>query len=179
MGEGSGGARPWILITGGSRGIGRGLVIGFARAGYDVEFTYRDNVEAAEETTRAAADGGGVRGHCCDCAHQAAVAALAGTLIAEKGAPFAIVSNAGVTRDALLVNMTSAQWNDVIGANLNGAYFLARAFTQAMVEAGRGSILLMSSVAGQKGVAGQSNYASTKAALSGLARALAVELGRF
>jgi 3-oxoacyl-[acyl-carrier protein] reductase len=179
MGEGSGGARPWILITGGSRGIGRGLVTGFADAGYDVEFTYRSNAEAAEETARAAAGAGDVRGHCCDSADQAAVDSLAATLIAEKGAPFAIVGNAGVTRDALLVNMTSAQWNEVIGANLNGAYFIARAFTQAMVEAGQGSILLMSSVAGQRGVAGQSNYASTKAALSGLARALAVELGRF
>lgn len=179
MVEGSSGSRPWILITGGSRGIGRGLVIGFARAGFDVEFTYQANAEAAQETERAAAEAGGARGHRCDSADQAAVDSLAAALIDEKGAPFAIVSNAGVTRDSLLVNMTSAQWNEVIGANLNGAYFLARAFAPAMIEAGRGSILLMSSVAGQKGVAGQSNYASTKAALSGLARALAVELGRF
>jgi 3-oxoacyl-[acyl-carrier protein] reductase len=177
MAEPTGAERSWILVTGGSRGIGRGLVLGFVRSGFEVEFTYQSNSDAAAQTEGEA--GGGARGHRCDSADQAAVDALAEHLIAEKGAPRAIVSNAGVTRDSLLVNMTPAQWHDVVGANLNGAHFVTRAFTASMIEAGDGVILLMSSVAGQKGVAGQSNYASSKAALSGMARALGAELGRF
>lgn len=170
----------WVLVTGGSRGIGRGLVLALLRAGYGVEFTYRSDEAAAGSTREAAAQAGfEVRGHRCDSADQAAVEALAATLLLEKGAPYGVISNAGVTRDALLVNMTAGEWSDVIGANLNGAFFVARAFVPAMIEAGAGVVLLMSSVAGQKGIAGQSNYAATKAALSGLARALAVEVGRF
>lgn len=166
----------WALVTGGSRGIGKAIVLELARAGYAVEFTWRSNEAAATETEQAA--GAKVRGHACDSADSEAVAALADRLLKEKGPPKVIISNAGVTADALISSMTRTQWRDVLSANLDGAFHIVNAFADAMMTSG-GAIVFISSVSGIKGIAGQANYASSKAGLSGMARALAVELGRF
>lgn len=169
-----------VLVTGGTRGIGRELVLAFCRAGYEVVFTFRDSSAQAEDLARElAAEGCRATGYRCDSADEAAVQAFAGVVLATHGVPYALVHNAGITRDAMLMRMSSQQWHDVIGTNLNSAYYLLRPFVQPMVEQGDGVILLMSSVAGLKGNPGQCNYAATKAALSGLTRSLALELGRF
>lgn len=173
-------SKKWVLVTGGTRGIGRGLVEAFCGAGYDVVFTYQRSHDSAAALERAMADeGASAAGHCCDSADEAAVNALALGLLAERGAPHAVVNNVGITRDAVLMRMSSTQWNDVINANLNAAFYVTRAFVEAMLGKGDGVILQMSSVSGFKGNIGQTNYSATKAALIGMTRSLALELGRF
>ena len=172
--------KQWVLITGGSRGIGRGLVETFARAGFDVVFTYLSSSAAAEEVEQLLASEGAVaQGRRCDCSNEAEVNQLASTFLADRGAPYAIINNAGITKDMALMRMDFAQWRDVIDNNLNSAFFVTRAFLGAMVEDGDGVILQMSSVTAIKGNAGQTNYGATKAALIGLTRSLALEVARF
>jgi 3-oxoacyl-[acyl-carrier protein] reductase len=171
-------AARWALVTGGSRGIGRAIVLELAKAGLEIEFTYASNEAAARQTELAANAFAPARRHCCNGADAAAVAALARRLLEEKGAPHVLVTNAGITRDALIATMAEEQWNEVLAANLNGTFNVVNVFAGPMMEMG-GSIIFVSSVSGIKGVAGQSNYAATKAGLMGMARSLAVELGRF
>lgn len=172
--------KQWVLVTGGTRGIGRGLVAAFCAAGYDVVFTYQRSHEAAAELVREmAATGARAAGHCCDSADEEAVNALARGLLVERGAPHAVVNNVGITRDAVLMRMSREQWTDVVNANLNASFYVTRAFAHAMVEEGDGVILQMSSVSGFKGNVGQTNYSATKAAMIGMTRSLALELGRF
>lgn len=174
------GTGKWILVTGGSRGIGRGLVERLCAAGYEVAFTYRHSADQANALEQAMAEAGGeARGYRCDSGDPIAVRGLADELLARRGAPFGLINNAGITRDALLMRMSDAEWNEVVDNNLNAAFYITRAMVPAMVERAEGSIIQMSSVAGQKGTAGQSNYSATKAALSALTRSLAVEIGRF
>ena len=104
---------------------------------------------------------------------------LAAELQAVHGAPYAIINNVGITRDALMLHMSAQHWGEVIRNNLDSAYYATRAFTTGMIERGDGCIVNMSSVTGIKGNPGQANYAATKAALIGMTRSLAVELGRF
>jgi 3-oxoacyl-[acyl-carrier protein] reductase len=172
--------KKWALVTGGTRGIGKGVVEAFCAAGYDVEFTYQRSSQSAIDLEQAMKEqGASACGHCCDSADEAAVQALAQALLDKRGAPYAIVNNVGITRDAVLMRMSSAQWTDVISANLNAAFYVTRAFVQAMLGNGEGVILQMSSVSGFKGNIGQTNYSATKAALIGMTRSLALELGRF
>jgi len=180
MGVSAAPPRGWILVTGGSRGIGRGLVDALAREGYEIIFTYKDSGPAAaqlEEGVRIA--GGKAQGHCLDHTDEAAVQAFAADQLERRGAPYAIVNNVGVTRDVLMMQMTSHQWHEVVETNLNSAFYVTRPFVTAMAEQGNGVVLQISSVAGLKGVAGQVNYSSTKAALGAFTRSLALELGRF
>lgn len=107
------------------------------------------------------------------------VEVLAEKLVQQFGAPYAIVNNAGCTRDALVVRMDHEQWRDIINTNLSSAYYSVRALTTPMMQNGGGCIINMSSVTAFKGNVGQVNYAATKAGLIGMTRSLAVELGRF
>lgn len=170
----------WALVTGGARGIGQGLVREFAFAGYEVVFTYKSSVDSAHELESSmAAQGLRVSGHACDSTDEDAVQAFADRVLAERGAPHAIVNNAGITRDALMMRMSAEDWRAVIDTNLNSAFFITRAFTPSMIENGAGVVLQISSVAAFKGIAGQTNYCATKAALAAMTRSLALELGRF
>ncbi|MCD0252497.1 3-oxoacyl-ACP reductase FabG [Xanthomonas campestris pv. campestris] len=172
--------RKWVLVTGGSRGIGRGLVEALCAVGYEVAFTYRKSAESAGALEAEIAERGGcAHGHHCDSSDAAAVRELAQELVSRNGAPYGLINNAGVTRDALMMRMSDEEWGDVIGNNLNAAFYVTRAFLPAMAENGGGCVLHMSSVAGHRGSAGQTNYSATKAALSGMTRSLAVEMGRF
>lgn len=172
--------RKWVLVTGGTRGIGKGLVEAFCRAQYDVVFTYQHSHDAAKQLALSIGDAAGqAEGYCCDSADEGAVTAFAQTILALRGAPHAIVNNVGITRDALFMRMPSAAWTDVINTNLNSAFYVTRAFIEAMLEQQEGVILQMSSVAGLQGNPGQTNYSATKAALIGMTRSLALELGRF
>jgi len=173
-------SKRWVLVTGGTRGIGRGVAAAFAEAGYDTVFTYQSSTEAAASLEQeVAAAGGRAQGIRCDCADDAAVRELAKTLLEARGAPYAIVNNVGITRDGALMRMADDQWHDVISTNLHSAYYVTRYFVGPMVEQGDGVILQMSSVSGIKGNIGQTNYSASKAALIGMTKSLALELSRF
>lgn len=170
----------WVFVSGGTRGIGAGIVRALATAGHPVAFTYAASDAAAralEDELSGTAQW--CRGYRCDMADRTAVEQLARELLSTRGAPYALVNNVGITRDALLLNMDDGHWGDVLRTNLDSAYHASRAFVNSMIEAGDGCIINMSSVTGIKGNPGQVNYAATKAALIGMTRSLAVELGRF
>jgi 3-oxoacyl-[acyl-carrier protein] reductase len=172
--------RKWVLVTGGTRGIGKGLVQGFSNAGYDVVFTYRNSDGQAQEIEQAVSSAGGsATAYRCDCTDETAVTAFSNAILAERGAPYALINNAGITRDALLMRMSSEDWNSVVNTNLNATFFITRAFIPSLIEKQDGLILQMSSASALIGNPGQTNYAATKAGLIGMTKSLAVELGRF
>jgi 3-oxoacyl-[acyl-carrier protein] reductase len=154
------------LVTGGSRGIGRGIAERLLAAGYRVAATYRSG-DVPE----------GVLGVRCDITEQADVDAAFATVEAELGPVEVLVANAGITRDGLLMRMTDADWDAVIDTNLTGAFRVARRAARPMIRQRFGRIIFVSSVVGQLGSAGQVNYAASKSGLVGLARSLARELG--
>jgi 3-oxoacyl-[acyl-carrier protein] reductase len=164
----------WVLVTGGSRGIGTGIVQRLAASGKRIIYTYLNPAHGDQ-----ASGDGSVRGFRCDGRDPAQVAGVAEAMLSDFGPPAAIVNNAGITQDALLLNMTSEQWNDVVQSNLSSAFNVVRAFLPRMVEAGDGSIVQITSVSGLKGKVGQTNYSATKAALIGFTRSLALEAARF
>ncbi|MFP5392106.1 MAG: 3-oxoacyl-ACP reductase FabG [Gammaproteobacteria bacterium] len=171
---------PWVLVTGGTRGIGKGIVQVLAASGYRALFTYRSSSQEAELIEADAASKGQLaRGYRCDGADPDSVQALVERLVAEHGAPAALVNNAGITADTLLVNMPLASWDAVIDANLKSVYLFSKAILPSMMEAREGVILNMSSITAIKGNVGQTNYGATKAGMIGMSRSLALEVGRF
>ncbi len=165
------------LVTGGSRGIGRGIVTRFATQGADVAFTYRGNEAAAAETV-AIVEGLGrkavaIQGDVRDPA--TAETAVKATLDAF-GRIDILVNNAGITRDDLIMRMSEEAWRDVLETNLFGAFWMTKAVTRPMLKARAGRIVNITSVSGQAGQMGQANYSSAKAGLIGLTKATAREL---
>ena len=155
-----------VLITGGSKGIGLACAQHFASLGDKVAITYN--------STKPSDDFFSVK---CDVTSQADVD-LAFVAVEEKfGTVQVLVSNAGITKDLLLLRMSENDFASVIDANLTGAYRVCKRATQGMLRARSGRIILMSSVVGLLGSAGQANYAASKSGLVGLARSLARELG--
>ena len=171
-------AQQWILVTGGSRGIGRALVTGLAQS-RNVVFTARD--EAAINATQAASENSAhrVQGYVCDGNDASRVEQLAQALLAERGAPDAIIHNAGIARDGLHIHQDAALWREVLETNVISMMNWNRVLLPAMLTQRRGSIVMMSSVSALKGNVGQTAYAASKAAMSGIARSLALEVGRF
>ncbi|MGD0677119.1 MAG: 3-oxoacyl-ACP reductase FabG [Polyangiaceae bacterium] len=170
----------WALVTGGSRGIGRGVVEHLSRAGADVVFTYKSAAEAAGELeARLKGEGRNCTAVRCDGTSPERVAEVIAALVDEKGAPYALVNNAGATRDVSFVNMLPEQWHTVLRTNLDATFFVTRAVAPHMIQRGCGAIVQMTSVSGLKGNAGQANYGASKAGMIGLTRSLAVELARF
>ena len=167
-----------VIVTGASRGIGRRLAVGFAAAGADIVLNYERNTEAAEE---AAAEVRALGRRCVlvpgSVAGPRVAEALRDAALAELGRIDVLVNNAGINRDGNLMLLRDAAWQDVLGVNLNGAFYCCRAVLPHMVAQGGGVILNMTSTAGIKGRAGQVNYAATKGALIGLTKSLAQEYG--
>ena len=137
------------VVTGGSRGIGRAIVLRLAEQGADVAFSYRGNEAAAKETA-------------------AAIEAL--------GKVDILVNNAGITRDDLIMRMTPDMFREVLETNLFGAFYATKAVTRPMLKAKAGRIVNITSVSGQAGQMGQANYSAAKAGLIGLTKATAREL---
>ena len=155
-----------VLVTGGSRGIGLATARHFASLGDQVAVTYNSSPPPDD-----------LFGVKCDVTSNADVDA-AFTAVEEKFGPVEIlVSNAGVTKDGLLLRMGESDFVDVIDANLNASYRVAKRAAQGMLRARRGRMIFVSSVVGLLGSAGQANYAASKAGLVGLARSIARELG--
>lgn len=155
-----------VLITGGSKGIGLACAQHFASLGDKVAITYN--------STKPSDDFFSVK---CDVTSQVEVDAAFSAVEEKFGAVQVLVSNAGVTKDLLLLRMSETDFTSVIDANLTGAYRVCKRATQGMLRARSGRIILMSSVVGLLGSAGQANYAASKSGLVGLARSLARELG--
>lgn len=160
------------LVTGGSRGIGRGIAASLAEHGATVVVASR-NREDAEAT--AAALGEAARGYACDVATMQSVTSMADNLIREFGGLDFLINNAGITRDKLVLRMKPEDWDVVIATNLTGAYNCVKAFAPHFIKQRRGRIVNITSVVGLTGNAGQANYAASKAGIIGLTKSLAKE----
>ena len=166
------------VITGASRGIGRAVALKFASEGADIAFTYLEQKELAEQT-EAEIRAMGVK--CQSFAADASNFQLTKDVVAEIHKEFGridvLVNNAGITRDALVFRMNEDQWDEVLRVNLKSAFNFTNAVAPIMTRQRSGSIINMSSIVGIGGNFGQSNYAASKAALIGLAKSVAKELG--
>ena len=167
------------LITGASRGIGKGIAEVFAKIGCNIAFTYASSVEKAMafEQELTSFYGVKVKGYQSDAANFNQSMALAETVIADFGKIDCLINNAGITRDTLMLRMTEEQWDDVINTNLKSAFNLTKAFLKHFLGNRAGSIINMTSVVGVMGNAGQANYAASKAGMIGFTKSIAKELG--
>jgi len=167
------------LITGASRGIGKGIAEVFAKNGCNIAFTYASSVEKAMafEQELTSLYGVKVKGYQSDAANFNQSMALAEAVIADFGKIDCLINNAGITRDTLMLRMTEEQWDDVINTNLKSAFNLTKAFLKHFLGNRAGSIINMTSVVGVMGNAGQANYAASKAGMIGFTKSIAKELG--
>jgi 3-oxoacyl-[acyl-carrier protein] reductase len=170
-----------ILVTGGSRGIGRATVLALARSGAHVAFTYSSNQKAAEEVLlQTAHTEGRVIARQADVRELDQAKQVVAEVQQELGDLDGLVLNAGITRDGILAMMPEENWDDVISTNLKGIFNYARASVYSMIRQRAGRIVCVSSVSGGRvGVAGQTNYGATKAAQIGFVKALAKEVGPY
>jgi len=155
-----------VLVTGGSKGIGRAMAETFRDAGYRVAATYRSG-EVPD----------GVLGVQCDITSQSSVDEAFEQVERELGPVEVLVANAGITKDTLLMRMSDDDWQQVLDTNLTGTFRVVRRASRPMMRARFGRMILISSVVGLMGNPGQVNYASSKAALVGMARSVTRELG--
>jgi len=166
------------IITGASRGIGKGIALKFAEQGCNIAFTYLSSVEKATAfEIELSKYGVKAKGYQSDAADFKAAEQLVNDVITEFGTIDILVNNAGITRDTLLMRMSEQQWDDVINANLKSVFNLTKAVQKPMLKARSGSIINMSSVVGVKGNAGQANYSASKAGIIGFTKSVALELG--
>jgi 3-oxoacyl-[acyl-carrier protein] reductase len=165
------------LVTGGSRGIGRGIVLRLAAEGAKVAFVYQSNAEAADSLVAEVAAAGGVAvGHQVDVKVKSAVDACVSKVIEHWGKVDILVNNAGIIRDTLLAKMTEQQWSDVIATNLSSVFNFCQAVTLPMMSERYGRVVNMSSVAANHGNKGQANYAASKGGIEGFTKCMATEL---
>ena len=166
------------IVTGGTRGIGRAIAVELAQRGADVAFNYAKSAEAADEL-RSELETLGVRvlSVQCDVASTEAAAEMVKQVKDAFGRIDFLVNNAGITRDNLILRMKEEDWDEVMDTNLKGAWNFAKAALRTMLrqETG-GSILNISSISGEVGMPGQSNYSASKAGMVGLTKALAKEV---
>jgi 3-oxoacyl-[acyl-carrier protein] reductase len=166
------------LVTGGSRGIGRAIVIALVKAGANVAFTYQQSRERAEELAKAAQNGVHCRAYQANVASPEEMERVVKQVTQDLGPIAILVNNAGINRDKSFLKMTRDMWDEVMRVNLDGVFHTTQLVAQDMVGAGWGRIINISSIVGQTGNFGQSNYAATKGALIALTESLARELAR-
>ena len=170
-------ARRTALVTGASRGIGRAVAEGLAADGFDVALVYAGNDGAAAEAVAACESlGATARAYRCDVSDTEQVRATVDAILADFGSVWALVNNAGVTRDGALARMKDEDFSRVLGVNLVGAFNMTRALARTLMRQRGGRVVNMSSVVGLMGNAGQANYAASKAGLVGLTKSVAREL---
>jgi 3-oxoacyl-[acyl-carrier protein] reductase len=177
MKEGEMYERRCAVVTGGSRGIGRAVVVRLAADGFDIAFCARTESAAAEETVRLVREQGVEAFFApCDVADHEGVRAFVKAAEAALGPTYALVNSAGVLRDRPLALMSPSDWSAVIDTNLTGVFNVSRAVVRGMIGRRAGAVVNMSSVAGVYGNVGQANYAASKAGIIGLSKSLAREV---
>ena len=166
------------IITGGSRGIGKGIVETFAKHGANVAFTYNSSRESAEAIAAdASKEGVKVIAYQSNAANFNDAQELAASVLEEFGSIDILINNAGITKDNLLMRISEEDFDKVIEVNLKSVFNMTKAVQRAMLKQRKGSIINMSSVVGVKGNAGQTNYAASKAGILGFTKSVALELG--
>ena len=166
------------IITGATRGIGRGIAVEFAKQGANVAFTYSSSVDAANALeTELNAIGIKAKGYQSNAAEFDTAQELAKEILKEFGSIDVLVNNAGITKDNLLMRISEDDFDKVIEVNLKSVFNMTKAVIRPMMKQRAGSIINMSSVVGLKGNAGQSNYAASKAGILGFSKSVALELG--
>jgi 3-oxoacyl-[acyl-carrier protein] reductase len=171
------GIKRTILVTGGSRGIGRGICLAFAHADNHIFFNYSSAAEAAAQTEKLVAEAGGTAtGVQVNVASEKEVAGFVARALDDTGRIDVLVNNAGITRDGLLVRMKESDWEDVLNINLKGTFLCIKAVTKPMMKQRYGRIVNVSSVVGVSGNPGQANYVASKAGIIGLTKGVAKEL---
>jgi 3-oxoacyl-[acyl-carrier protein] reductase len=167
------------LITGASRGIGKGIAEEFAKQGANIAFTFASSIEKAQAFEKELSEKYGVKvkGYQSDASKLAEAEQLVEQVIAEFGEFEILVNNAGITRDNLLMRMTEEQWDEVINVNLKSVFNLTKVSLRNFLKLKRGSIINMSSVVGVNGNGGQANYAASKAGIIGFSKSVAKEIG--
>jgi 3-oxoacyl-(acyl-carrier-protein) reductase len=167
------------LVTGGTRGIGRAIVLELAGAGSDVVFNYQHSKEQADEVCRLAQEKG-VRceAFLADVGSDEEVQRMVDKALATFGPITILVNNAGITRDRSFLKMSKEQWHEVLRVNLDGVFNVTHAVLPLMIQTGWGRVINISSVIGEMGNFGQTNYAATKGAIISFTKSLAREVAR-
>ncbi len=166
------------VITGATRGIGRGIALKFAEQGANVAFTFVSSEEKAREV-EAELEKFGVKakGYKSNAAEMEAATTFVNDVVKEFGTVDIVVNNAGITKDGLLMRMTEENFDDVVNVNLKSVFNMTKAVLRTMLKQRSGSIINMSSVVGVQGNAGQANYSASKAGIIGFTKSVAQELG--
>ncbi len=166
------------IITGASRGIGKGIAEIFAKNGANVAFTYSSSASSAEELEKElTALGVKAKGYQPNAANFDEAQKLADDVLADFGTIDILINNAGITKDNLLMRMSEEDFDKVVEINLKSVFNMTKAVQKTMLKNRAGSIINMSSVVGVKGNAGQANYAASKAGMIGFTKSIALELG--
>lgn len=167
-----------ILVTGASKGIGRAIATRFAQEGANIAFTYLSSVEKGQALEKELTEQGvKAKGYRSDASKLDAAEELINNVIADFGSIDALVNNAGVTRDGLLMRMNEEQWDTVININLKSVFNLTKSAIRQLMKQKYGSIINITSVVGIRGNAGQANYAASKSGIIGFTKSVALELG--
>ena len=167
-----------IIITGASRGIGRGIAVAFAKQGANVAFTYSSSeVQAKELEEKLTAFGVTAKAFKSNAANFDAAQQLVSDVLEIFDTIDVMINNAGITKDNLLMRISEQDFDDVIEVNLKSVFNMTKAVQRTMLKQRHGSLIHMSSVVGVKGNAGQSNYAASKAGIIGFSKSVALELG--
>ena len=166
------------LITGAARGIGKSIALKFAEAGANIAFTDLKRDENMESTEKEIGQYGvQCRGYASDASNMEQTQQTVDQILKDFGRIDALVNNAGITKDTLLMRMTEEQWDAVINVNLKSVFNFTKAVQRSMLKQKSGAIINMSSVVGVSGNAGQSNYSASKAGIIGFTKSVAKELG--
>lgn len=165
------------LITGATRGIGKGIAEVFAKEGAHVAFTYAGSVDKAKALEEELGKITTVKSYQSDASDYDAAQKLVADVMEEFGKIDILINNAGITRDNLMLRMSKDDWDTIIKVNLDSVFNLTKAVIKPMMKAKSGSIINMTSVVGIKGNAGQANYAASKAGVIGFSKSIALELG--
>ena len=166
------------IITGGSRGIGKGIALVFAQHGANIAFTYSSSVESAKSLEKELSiHGVKIQSYQSNAADYNESQDLVENVLTDFGSIDVLVNNAGITKDNLLMRMGEEDFDKVIEVNLKSVFNMTKAVQRTMLKQRKGSIINMSSVVGVKGNAGQSNYAASKAGIIGFSKSIALELG--
>lgn len=167
-----------VIITGASRGIGKGIAQAFAQAGANVAFTYSSSAGPALELEKELlALGVKAKAYQSNAADFESAQQLAADVVAEFGSIDVLINNAGITKDNLLMRISEEDFDTVIEVNLKSVFNMTKAIQRTMLKQRHGSLIHMSSVVGVKGNAGQANYAASKAGIIGFSKSVALELG--